>query len=324
MQVNFYLAIAFSMPGIITQYFRLLLLICRRGRLRHSDHDFNSERTAALKKLQVFVPEDFHSVAVRFNSTPFIRNKTFQNLRSFAAVWKHGIRLRGRHLTSQALKLSYVRLPKSASTALSHMMLESIYQDLKNRTLTAAEVNFLTDANLETEVPSSPGVFFTVVRNPFARIVSVYRDFFENASQNFLYEDYLFGILKRHFTFKEFLQHILIIPDSLRDQHLKTQAGLVDFYRRNKIDLVFFKLEQPEEISSFLSVYKLNLPSLNRSCESYDYRSYYNDELIMLVSEIYGRDIAVFHYESEPEQLLAFFRSSISSAEISDRSPLRP
>lgn len=293
--------------------FRLLYVIIRHGKWRHSGIDFNEDRKQVLQGLQAFVPSVPAKLHIPFWNkvrNVLLKNTFARNLLTQLAHLKSGLTPHGGHVHLPFLNISYIRIPKAASTSLSLMMLREIYPGLKAVPLTATEVNYLTDANLRIQVsPADPlDVFFAVVRNPFARIVSVYRDFYQRRDVPFIYEDYLFGILPRHLSFADFVKRVSLIPNFLKDQHLKPQHEFLDFYVRKIPTVLVLKLEEPDQLKAFCAIYNLDLPHINTSGGSYDYRTYYDYETFQLVTSIYRKDFKRFNYGSEVRALRTWLR----------------
>ena len=211
---------------------------------------------------------------------------------------KKSIQKTGGHLT--ASNTSYIRIPKSASTSVSKAMLEKIYPVLKQSAINEKQINYLTDVNLHVlGTQSANHTYFTIVRNPFSRLVSVYRSFFENNSQDYIYRDYLFGILPPHLSFFDFVDRIAHIPDRLKDQHIKPQNCFLEYYEKKKIEVKVLKLEDSEKLNQFLSQNSLQLAHVNKSAETYDYRAYYNANTLSKVYELYKMDFERFGYQQE-------------------------
>lgn len=231
-----------------------------------------------------------------------------RHLSGQAAFLKNALKSEAGHLFVPNLNLSYLRNPKAASTSLSYTMLLALYPELKKFELSAEKINFLTDVNLKKEISpiEKPAIFFTVIRNPFARIVSVYRDFFERPSPHFIYDDYLFGILKKALSFREFVDILQVIPDALKDQHLKPQNSFLTFYRKRNIEVKFLKLEDQHSVRAFLSDFHLTLPVMNKNESAYDYRSYYDPDTIEKVYKLYSQDILLFGYSEDYQDLKKF------------------
>jgi hypothetical protein len=284
------------------QSFNLLLLIIRYGRFKHIGRNFNRERKEALQELRDFYPQPKRRIELPL--PPLVhKSPLFRRLVSEAAFVKRNLMPHGGHLHTSFYNLAYIRIPKSASTSLSYAMLCSIYPELRNRQLSSTTINYLADVNVKDYVADDNAIFFTVVRNPFARMVSVYRDFYEQPSAQFIYEDYLFGILPRKISFHEFVKRVAQIPDVLLDQHLKSQHMFLDYYRKRVLNLIVLKLEKPMELEAFLSIYNLSIHQLNKSPEPYDYTTYYDRTTLEKVYAIYERDVQLLQYESEYQQL---------------------
>jgi hypothetical protein len=295
---------------VVFQYFKLLALVVKYGRLKHSNLDFNANRSKSLREFQDHVPKE------KIKATNYLRIRSWllknpysRSLIAQTAFIKSSFSQKGGHLETP-FNLAYIRIPKSASTSLSWMMLQCLYPPLKGKDLSADQINFLTDANLKSSQEAKESdLFFSVVRNPFARIVSVYRDFFYASSNSFIYQDYLFGIFKAPMTFKKFVKRLEKIPDTLKDQHLKPQHYFLEVYKQQGIFPKILKLEDPKDIQTFLLPYNLMVPLLNTSSAAYHYMSYYDEETTMLVNSIYHIDIELFGYTQIRNELEAFVKT---------------
>jgi hypothetical protein len=288
----------------LIQWTRFILLIANQGSVRGKAYDYGHERALMRKEFPHLCPGEQKSSG----------RKTRNYLSGQAAFIKNSFSIKGGHLSAPGMKLAYIRNPKAGSTSLAYFILKALYSEIENYHLTADKINTLTDINLSTEFKLSEKLFtfFTVVRNPFARLVSVYRSFFEKASNRFIYDDYLFGILKKDMSFGEFVNKLEIIPDVLRDQHVKGQHRLLQYYRKKKIDVQVFKLESPDDVKTFLSHYGASLAIFNKDEHPYDYRLYYNADVIEKVYRIYADDIKCFGYEQEYLDL----RSALRKPEV--------
>jgi hypothetical protein len=297
MKMNFYLESFFLMSKLIT-YVRLVATAIRKGSIRSDAIDFRERRLNALRDLMEFVPPSADAAKYR---TPQTQTDSVWNyLVGQAAFIRRSVLNKGGHLPAPAIKLAYIRIPKVASTALSWTILCARYPGLKKYSLSAEQMNFLADVNLTADImPEKDGqmVFFTAVRNPFSRIVSVYRQFFERPAPFFLYEDYLFGIMNKRLSFAEFINAVQSIPDRLKDQHFRPQHRFISFYTSRSVDVKIFKVEEHEALGRFLSSKQLTLTPLNQSDVNYDYRSYYDRDTLNRVYDIYRNDIISFGYE---------------------------
>jgi hypothetical protein len=294
--------------------FSLLYMIVRFGRLKHSGKDFNAERSDALQTLQAFVPKQSSPLIPLGWLSPLkallMKNAYLRSIVTQASLAKESVTPHGGHLHVPFLNISYIRIAKAGSTSLGYAVLKVIYPGLSTIPLDPKEINFLIDANIRRSITASDSndIFFTVVRNPFARIVSVYRDYVENPTRENVFHDYLFGILSSGLTFRDFVKRVEGIPDLLKDPHLKPQHHFVDYYKRKNPNVVTLKIERPDEVNSFLSIYNLEMPVLNASEEGYDYRNYYDAESFDMVSRMYRTDLKMFRYEQDSRALREFIK----------------
>jgi len=274
--------------------------ILRNGTLRGRGQNFNVAREKSLENLQEFIPQQ---LILRPQG-----NVNRNTLIAQAAFIKSSINKNGGHISTG--KLGYVRIPKSANTSISYAMLVKKYPALKEKNPDETQINFLADLNLLLAKETKDESFFTVVRNPFARLVSVYRDFFETKHAEFIYADYLFGILPQTISFAEFVSRISRIPDRLKDQHIKPQHLFLTPYENKDITIKFFQLEASMQLESFLKEHGMELTHRNKSRDVYDYTQYYSPYLLQQVYDIYEADIKKFGYQPVYESLKVHIKTS--------------
>lgn len=156
---------------------------------------------------------------------------------------------------------------------------------------------------------------FSFVRNPFDRLVSCYRDKinFTAPAKRPHFADYFFS-LPTQITFADFVQRVSRIPDTLADNHFKSQYALLYDAGEGLVDTVGKFEHLNDDWQPIAARYNLDplLEQLNISrtkpdCHS-DYRLYYTEPLVQLVYARYRQDIERFGYVREYEQLLAFVR----------------
>jgi hypothetical protein len=278
-------------------FLSFLVLLIKHGRL-FSKAGIKTYTTP--DNLRMFIPANY-TPRIKKQAAPSVLN----NYIIQAAFFKKSLRVIGGHLTLQNKSLSYIRIPKSANTSLSFAFLEKIYPTLTNYELTDTQINYITERNLNYEgnKKDSSNTYFTVVRNPFSRIVSVYRDFFEGNHPDFIYHDYLFGVINKQVSFDEFLKRVAKIPDFLKDQHIRPQHLFLKYYQYQNSKIHVFKLEDTESIQQFLKPYEIHVPHRNQSA-SYELASYYTPTSLKLANSIYKKDIELFGFESQYNDLL--------------------
>lgn len=274
------------------KYLQLTAQILKHGTLRASGYSFHSTRAKSLENLQEFIPQK----SIHKPDANAVRHrKSSGNLIGQVAFIRSAFREKGGHLSVD--NIAYVRIPKAANTSVSYAMLVKKYPALKTKNPDESQVNFLADVNLLSAKEAGNESFFTVVRNPFARLVSVYRDFFETQHDEFIYADYLFGILPQKISFAEFVSRISRIPDRLKDQHFRPQHLFLKPYENKGIIVQHFQLEASSVLHDFLKDHGMELTHRNKSRESYDYTQYYNSHLVQQVSALYQTDIQKFGYQ---------------------------
>ncbi len=287
------------------KYLQLAAQILRYGRSHSNGQSFNQNRAESLENLKEFIPQNSTLQSVD-KSNP--KNKSLvNNLIAQAAFVKSSFNRKGGHLSVQ--NLNYIRIPKSANTSISYAMLVKKYSGLETKNPDEFQINFMADINLLAAREAGNETFFTVVRNPFARLVSVYRDFFENNHAEFIYADYLFGILPREISFAEFINRISKIPDRLKDQHFKPQHLFLKPYERKGIEVQLFKLEESLTLEHFLTENGMKLEHRNKSQEPYNYTQYYTPYLLLQVYYLYRKDIEKFGYQHVYEDLKQCLRT---------------
>lgn len=158
---------------------------------------------------------------------------------------------------------------------------------------------------------------FSFVRNPFDRLVSCYRDKINftptPAHPTPLYQYYFFS-LPVHSSFADFAERVSKIPDLLADNHFKSQYALLYSEGESQVDYVGKVEHLDNDWQQIAAKYKLdrtlehvNVSKNKPGCHS-DYRLYYTESLVQLVYERYRKDVEMFGYERDYEQLLEFVR----------------
>lgn len=143
---------------------------------------------------------------------------------------------------------------------------------------------------------------FTYVRNPFERLVSLYKNKVCEEKQYF--DDYLFGFMSPDKGFEVFVKKIMLIPDFLADRHFRSQYSLI--YKNGKCMVDFVgKIENIDESYKKLEK-RFNLDSLPHynSTKKTDWMDFYSVDLAKKVYKRYKKDFKQFGYTHYYYELL--------------------
>jgi len=280
-----------------------------RVSVRHKITDNKIADKSPLKNYEIAPSK---SVSFRYEFKKKLQRNTFlYNLWATAAYIKASLFHRANYLISDSLHLIYTRVPKAASTFLAYEMMKKLDPTIPFG-LSDKEINLIAPRYANRSIPIGKRNYasFSVVRNPFHRLVAVHREFFQtNPNEDFIYERYLFGVLKRDMDFKNFVNAIDLIPDFLKDRHFKPQSYILKEAVK-KTDVRIFTLEKHQhELHAFLKNYELAMPEQEENSRRYDYRSYYDMATARKVRSIYIQDIKDFDYEDIWNDLVAAIES---------------
>jgi len=141
---------------------------------------------------------------------------------------------------------------------------------------------------------------FSFVRNPWARILSLYKDFTINRiyqySAKVKHEKPLFG------EFKDFTDFCLNIHTSpwMQDVFLRSQVDFLSY--NNQINMSYIGRFENfiQDFHIICNKIGISPPLLKMNVGKYDnsdYRTYYNDDSKEAIRKLYQRDIEEFKYE---------------------------
>ncbi len=137
---------------------------------------------------------------------------------------------------------------------------------------------------------------FTIVRNPFTRLLSAYYSLYEyNLERYGRFRDYILSI-----------PDLVAGPSNQSGSHEISQAYYTHLHGEQVSDYVG-KFEQLEEAVAYIKQrlgIRTNLPAVNVSGHpeyvAIDERATYDDEMIEIMNEIYRDDFALYGYSIEP------------------------
>ena len=149
---------------------------------------------------------------------------------------------------------------------------------------------------------------FAIVRNPWDRLVSCYKnkilstnetnEYYENGVHRALVRDYG-DLFYSGMSFEAFAEGVCSIPDSLSEDHFRSQHTFISHRGQVFVDYIG-KLENIEQEWAYLCA-NMNidneLGNINVSSRSGTYKDFYTDELRDKVAVRYSTDIDMFGYE---------------------------
>lgn len=157
------------------------------------------------------------------------------------------------------------------------------------------------------------GFTFGFVRNPFARLVSLYKDKVvrkRKRQKPSPFDHYLGGLLMEASSFAEFSSWIYQISDDLAEPHFVSQHSVLSCPSGSiKLDFIG-KLESVDKDWAYIQE-KTGLPDLGHFNQTPkdDWRDYYDLKTAELVYQRYQKDIEAFDYEEAYQDLLAYLRA---------------
>jgi hypothetical protein len=190
-------------------------------------------------------------------------------------------------------KLIFIHIPKCAGTSI----VNSLNMDTSGH-YSAGKV--VAQQPIHPKIHDPEYISFTLVRNPWDRLVSCYelarmdiRPYYEHE-----HEDYA---LMKNIKFSDVIQllanpmynHIFRHPGWRPQEH-----WVYDDDNKCNVDYIFKMENMHKELPEFFKKFELHvdIKHLNKSSRS-NYTDYYTPELVEIVGEIYKSDIQKFEYK---------------------------
>jgi hypothetical protein len=167
--------------------------------------------------------------------------------------------------------ITFIHIPKTAGSSISR------YLELQN------EINYNSNDHVFlSEIENSAPITFTVVRNPWDRVVSMYA-FMKSRSPELIAKDFNDFLLNK-IKIWDFGGKILSTP-----QIRWIEPGVTHLLR-------FENLEKDFKIIQDIFQCYVPLTMTNKTKHEH-YRTYYNDETQQVIAEMFKEDIEAFGYE---------------------------
>lgn len=184
----------------------------------------------------------------------------------------------------------YIHIPRAAGTSVATAIFgrEVVHWALKDYEATGVDLSEYWK--------------FTIVRNPWDRLVSTYEYLKRGGMARYPYDQAMGSLItRRRFTFERFVKewlpgreysYIHFFPQTHFISTRENDIG-VDFLGR------FESLEHDFNVVAGKLGIEASLPKLNLSSRSQDYRKYYTAELVELAQQIYADDVRLLEYTFE-------------------------
>lgn len=205
-------------------------------------------------------------------------------------------------LRDDARKVIYLPVPKAASSSILAYLSEG---ETRGDQLSYSNVSELRD-RVQLRLYAKRGYFiFSFVRNPYARIVSFFRNKYKWDTKDEKYHANGFNArhgIERVGSFADLVHRIQYIPDSVIDRHLLPQSSTlypISDYRRliNYVGKVENLAEDFAPITKRYDDRPMNIrANVNRSGQT-DWRAYYTKPLAKMVYKRYRDDFELFGYQ---------------------------
>ena len=203
---------------------------------------------------------------------------------------------------SDRQKLIYLVNSKVACTSIKKVMLDNDGISFAGAGDYDVHTLARTSSRISFELGSKPEGYklFTMVRNPFTRVLSAYinkfRDFEKIEKMGFEYEDYLGGVFTLEDSFETFVDKVCEIPDKYADRHFVSQYYWI--FERSALEMDFVgKLELEDDVARLVEMTGFSaLPRMN-STRSYELNDYYQPAVIDKIIKRFKKDFAEFSYD---------------------------
>jgi len=187
-------------------------------------------------------------------------------------------------------KVIFLHNPKTAGSSITQEIIKSdpnvlwfwgIQDNIDKAHITLQQLN-----NINPDYLSEAYFRFTVVRNPYDRVVSSYLDFVEKNGTTLVFDEYLEQIqLQKYLTDPRFIHGIPQHYYTHIDNELK-----VKFLKFENLDMEFLELLKSK--LNFINNFK-GLPKINLSGRKFDL----NQKQIEKIAIVYSKDFELLNYK---------------------------
>jgi len=207
------------------------------------------------------------------------------------------------NILAKDYKVIYFNTQKNANTTMKTQFVDVLELPKTKHFPEDIHYNYDFPTATQNEITSSYDDFlkFSILRNPWERLVSCYLNKIKQSSRTG--DDYILECspdLYIGMSFKDFVEVVCDLPDSESDYHFCSQSYLM-LYPDGYFPINYFcnieNLKEHIEEIKLLTGIPFSRLSNSNSSKNYSYKRYYTSELIEKVRHRYHIDIAFFKYE---------------------------
>ena len=211
-------------------------------------------------------------------------------------------------------KAIYVPIPKVACTSLLITCAELLDMGDSNTYLTNDSIHrtYFPCARPPRRSASKDSLFFkrnyegyfkfAFVRNPWARLVSCYRNKIDSPSLEWLRNNSSTrAVFDKDISFDTFARAIAEVPDESAEKHFRSQYTFLTDTHGELVTSFIGKFESMDMDLSHVFAHlglanRKILHAMKSSSNKESYRTYYSDELKDIIHDRYAKDIKLFEY----------------------------
>jgi len=208
----------------------------------------------------------------------------------------------------QKESLVYIAISKAANSSIRNSL--SLLLETDDWVVASKEqaddysVHDLSRQRLRRKKNTQWNYVFSVVRNPFSRLVSCYKSKFKKDITMwipFQYRWYLFNYFSLEDTFDDFVNKVVTIPDCFAETHIKSQYASIYYKWKCLADYIWKFENLTEDFECIRQKYTLEaLPMFNATKkQNASYMDRYTPELLEKVYKRYKKDVDAFGYDDE-------------------------
>lgn len=191
--------------------------------------------------------------------------------------------------TWSSIKANYWGITKCGNTSVKYALLEKEGKNIHKPEGVSQWVHDEKIIKYISITKALNGTFenFTVIRNPYNRIISMYNDFIKRKK---LYLIALGNTAKSINNIDDFLEYLISVPNNNLNEHFKPQTDFILIKNKIVVDHIF-------DINNIIEInkkYNLNIPHINTTNNKIELNSHQR----RIINKLYEKDFKILNYKS--------------------------